>query len=86
MAISGIVVLIVVAFFIFGRQSLVAKNKEYESRRQYLEQRIEQEEQRKLELEELAKYMQTMKYYEEMAKSKLGLVYPNEIIFKPVVE
>ena len=40
------------------------------------------EEKRTLELEELRVYVKTMKYVEERAK-QLGLVYPNEIIYKP---
>lgn len=43
---------------------------------------IEEEEKRTLELEELRVYVKTMKYVEERAK-QLGLVYPNEIIYKP---
>ena len=37
---------------------------------------------RTLELEELRVYVKTMKYVEERAK-QLGLVYPDEIIYKP---
>ena len=40
-------------------------------------------EERKAELEEYEKYVQTKKYVEEVAREKLGLVYENEIIFKP---
>lgn len=42
---------------------------------------IEKEQQRALEIEEYGKYTQTLKYYEEMAKTRLGLVYEDEIIF-----
>lgn len=44
--------------------------------------KIEAEEERTLEIEEYEKYTQTMMYVEEIAKSKLGLVYADEIIFK----
>jgi cell division protein DivIC len=44
---------------------------------------MESEEQRKEDLEELEKYMKTKKYMEEVAKTKLGLVYPNEILIQP---
>ena len=33
-------------------------------------------------LEEYAAFVNSLEYIEEMAKSKLGLVYDNEIIFK----
>lgn len=35
------------------------------------------------QLQEKELYMQTMEYIEDEAKSKLGLVYPDEIIIKP---
>ena len=40
------------------------------------------EEQRSKDIEELGKYVQTKKYVEEVAKERLGLVYPDEILFK----
>ena len=43
---------------------------------------IEEEEQRSKDIEELGKYVQTKKYVEEVAKERLGLVYPDEILFK----
>lgn len=43
---------------------------------------IEAEEERAIEIAEYEKYTQTMMYIEEVAKSKLGLVYADEIIFK----
>lgn len=45
-------------------------------------QEIEAEQARTKEIEEYEKYTQTKKYVEEIAKSKLGLVYEGEIIFK----
>ncbi len=44
-------------------------------------QLIEKEKQKALEIEEYDKYTKTMKFYEETAKKKLGLVYEDEIIF-----
>ena len=35
------------------------------------------------EIEEMRRYMQTDRYVEEVARDKLGLVYPDEVIFKP---
>ena len=43
----------------------------------------DEESKRTEELEEQRVYVQTKKYIEESAK-KLGFVYPDEIIFKPV--
>lgn len=37
---------------------------------------------RAVEIEEYRKYTQTLRFYEEVAKDKLGLVYEGEILFK----
>ena len=44
---------------------------------------MKQEESRALELEEYRVYVQTKQYIEEVAKQKLGLVKPGEILLKP---
>lgn len=62
---------------------LKKQNAELAERKASLERQIEAEEQRTKELEELEKYMQTKKYMEEVAKEKLGLVYPDEILIQP---
>ncbi len=46
------------------------------------EQEYAEEQARTSELEELEKQTQTMKYYEQIAKEQLGMVYEDEIIFK----
>ena len=48
---------------------------------QYQEQLL-QEQQETLDLQELEKTTQTMKFYEQVAKERLGMVYEDEIIFK----
>lgn len=47
-----------------------------------LEEQIEAEEQRALEIEEFAKEVKTKGFIENMAREKLGLVYEDEILFK----
>lgn len=42
---------------------------------------IQKEVQKAEELEQYEKYTQTMQYYEEVAKERLGLVHEDEIIF-----
>ena len=49
---------------------------------QKLEEQLKEEELRSEELEEKKVYVKTKMYVEEMAK-KLGLVYPDEIIYRP---
>ncbi len=43
---------------------------------------IDSEKERAEEIETLRKRSQTKEYYEEIAKEKLGLVYPDETVFK----
>lgn len=73
-----VVLLVVVGIRAYGltkqKEALLAEKAEYE-------ELIEEEKQRAAEIEEYGKYTQTLKYYEEMAKKKLGLVYEDEIIF-----
>ena len=44
--------------------------------------RLQARAERTQDIEEQRKYMQTKKYVEEVAREKLGLVYPNETIYK----
>ena len=59
------------------------KNDIYLERIAELEKQIEKEEQRKEDLVEYGKYVQTDRYIEEIARERLGLVMPDEVIFKP---
>lgn len=82
MSILGIVAVMSVVVF-FRQVDLEKKNEEYIAREQALTAELEEEQARTKELEEYKKYVQTKQYVEEVAKDKLGLVYENEIIFKP---
>lgn len=64
--------------------SLKKRELEYLTREQTLIKQVEQEEKRANELEEYRVYVQTKQYIEEVAKQKLGLVKPDEILLKPV--
>jgi len=63
--------------------SLKAEQAELAEKQALLEQQMKSEEERTKELEALEKYMQTKKYMEDVAKDKLGLVYPDEILLEP---
>ena len=81
-----VTIFIVVAFFC-GTLSISNMNKQKELDREKreierLEAEIAAQEKRTLDLNDLKVYVKTMRYVEEKAK-ELGLVYPNEIIFKP---
>lgn len=47
-----------------------------------LEREINNAKEEAIEIQEMKAYVQTLKYIEEMARKKLGLVYKDEIIFK----
>ncbi len=77
------IVVIVFAIVIWSRVSDAGKRvDELDKQIADLENRYEEEEERALRLEERKVYVQTKKYIEEVAK-QLGLVYPDEIIYKP---
>lgn len=49
---------------------------------QELREQLQYEQDRKVELEEYQKYIQSKKYIEEQAQSRLSLLYDNQIIFR----
>lgn len=55
----------------------------YEKKIAQLEEEKAAEEKRAEEIEEYKAYVQTKKFIEQEARDKLGLVYPDEIIFEP---
>ena len=79
--ITVVVLMITIVAFVKCAE-LEKKVSEYDQVEQQLEEQIAREEARTAELVEYEKYTQTMKYIEDVAKSKLGLVYEGEIIFK----
>lgn len=64
-------------------RALNAKRVALEQQKAEIEMQIEAQKQRQEELVEFKKYTKTKKYAEEVAKDKLGLVYRDEIIFRP---
>ena len=63
--------------------SLKAKEAQYTEREKALERQLEEQEERAADLEEERVYVQTKQYIEKIAKEKLGLVNPDEIVIKP---
>ena len=55
----------------------------YDARISDLNAQIAAQNRRTNEIEEYEKYTHTKQYVEEIAKEKLGLVYPGEIVFMP---
>ena len=79
---ATIVVLLLMLVVSVKSVSLMQKEKSYQAREEQLQTQIDAEKKRSEDIKEFAKYTQTTKYIEEVAKDKLGLVYPGEIIFK----
>lgn len=80
------IVFVVVVFCIcvgVKAHSLKKERDELAAKQEMLEKQIKNEEERAEELAALEKYMQTKKYMEEVAREKLGLVYPDEILIEP---
>lgn len=55
----------------------------YEEQAASLQEEIRSEKERQKEIDSLEEYVKTDEYIKEVAREKLGLIDPNEIIFKP---
>lgn len=65
-------------------ETLREKDLAYQIKEENLNYQLEQESKRAEELEEQRIYVQTKEYIEKVAKEKLGLVNPDEILLKPI--
>ncbi len=81
MSIACIVIFLLV-FMLVQIVRLYHKNQEYVAREEELSGQLLQETERSDYLKEYEEYIGSREYVEDTAKSKLGLVYDNEIIFK----
>ncbi len=81
------ILIVIVLFLVVGMglaiHNLSDKAASYASREAELESLIAAEEGRAYEYQEESKLRQTLKYIEMLAREKLGLVYPSEIVVKP---
>ncbi len=83
MRLIGLVVFSLVIVLTIGSHSTNAKNEAYIEQEQELNQRLEEEENRTLEIAEYEEYVKTDAYVEAVASEKLGLAYPDQIILVP---
>lgn len=60
------------------------KDQDYIAQQAELEEQLAAEQERQTELKEYENYTKSQEYIEDIAKSKLGLAYDNEIIFKEI--
>jgi len=86
LSITGITIVVVSLGVVVNVKSVSLRRKdlEYQVREEALLMQVEQEKNRAAELEEYRVYVQTKQYVEEVAKQKLGLVMPDEILLKSV--
>ena len=81
-----IAIIVVVALGVVlwrGKAGLEEKNADYQAQITELQSQIDDENKRSDELSEYEKYVKTKKSVEEIAKNKFGLIYPDELVFKP---
>ncbi|MBQ8663083.1 MAG: septum formation initiator family protein [Eubacterium sp.] len=61
---------------------LYQKNEDYKAQEAQLQAQLEAETERSEQLKEKEAYVGSQEYIEDVAKSKLGMTYENEIVFK----
>ena len=82
----GVIICILVVgicmVFLARTKELKAQNEAANREVEELQEALQEEENRTERLEEYAKYVNTKQYVEDMAREKLGLIYPGELVFK----
>lgn len=63
--------------------TLHAKSKQLAETEKTMELKVEEAKQEQADLDAQEKYMQTNEYIEDVAKDKLGLVHPDELVIRP---
>ncbi len=81
--ITAIMVFLICGIVIYNRQELSKTNAQAEAHIKELKEDISEAKEESKDIEKKKAYVQTQKFIEEMAREKLGLVYKDEIIFKP---
>ena len=79
---TGLIVLALIGVMSVQIVNLYQKDQQLIAQEKLLQKQMETELSRQQEIEEYEAYTKTQEYVEEIAKSKLGLVYKDEIIFK----
>ena len=81
----GVIVLscVLCGTFTYKTISLKAESAKYSAQIAELKNEKKKLMEQKAEIKDYVSYENTQEYTEEVARDKLGLVYPNEIIFEP---
>ena len=77
-----VVVLLFLGGLYISSQRLEQRLQMYDIKKENLDQRIADEKERTVEIDNLKDYMKTDEYAEEVARERLGLVKPDEIVFQ----
>lgn len=85
MALIGITLVVVCLAVVINAKgvSLRQSDHEYQIREENLQAQVDEESRRAQELEEYKVYVKSKEYMEKIAKERLGLVNPDEILIKP---
>lgn len=78
----ALLVLCLLAVMSIGILKLSRKDQAYIAKEEELLKMLEEEEQRAQEIDEYKEYVKSSQYIEDTARSKLGLIYEDEILFK----
>lgn len=80
----AVVIIVVALVFLMNSMGKEAENRNSEdsARIEQLQNEIAREQERSKQLEEYEKYVNTKQFVEEIAREKLGLIYPDEKVFK----
>ena len=84
-SVVGISVILLLLARVLGVNSIMlrSKNQEYMQQEAELESQIQEQKDRSEEIADYEEYVKTDEFIKETAEEKLGLVDPNEVIFKP---
>lgn len=80
--IISFVVLILCGIVTYSRIGLTEERSKNEVTIQRLQQQIDKQDERALEIDNYRIYVNSNQYIEDIARDKLGLVYKDEVIFK----
>ena len=76
------VLMILTVVLVVNSVSLYAKNESYKQQEAELKAQIKEEKERSKEVAAYEEYVKTDDYIKEVAEEKLGLVDPNEVLFR----
>lgn len=82
MALIGVIALFLLSFLLYQRNRAQEQIARYNAQEVALKEKIEAENARTKEIDQLKEYMKTDEYAEEVAREKLGLVKDNEVVFQ----